>query len=140
MTGSSLTQPNISSAPLLKGTPEFIGYFEAVIHDYHAAISTAIDHIAEDEQVSLQNAARQSDSEWASLADKIKVEYSADERMLKYSVKTLNDEEAYAAQTLEFGSDKTPALPLLRSAAHRGKDTFRDRVTNKAHQLLGGAQ
>lgn len=138
MTGSSLTQPNISSTPLLKGTPEFIGYFESVIKDYHAAISTAIDYISEDEQDALRNEARHSDSEWSSLADKIKVQYSDDERMLKYSVETNDPDETYKAQTLEFGSDTVAANPLLRSAAHRSKDTFRDRVTNKAHSLLGG--
>lgn len=138
MTGSSSTQPNDSSAPLLSGMPSFVGYFQSVISDYHAALSHAIDQIAADEQAMVRDKARTSDTEWASLADKIKVQYSSDDRMLQYTVDAADEEEAYKAHTLEFGDDTSPASPLLRTSAHRSKDTFGPRVTDRAHELLGG--
>lgn len=138
MTGSSSTQLNDSSAPLLSGMPSFVGYFQSVISDYHAALSRAIDQIAEDEQAMVRDKARTSDTGWASLADKIKVQYSSDERMLKYTVDTADETEAYKAQTLEFGDNTNPASPLLRTAAHRSKESFGPRVTDKAYELLGG--
>lgn len=138
MTGSSSTQPSDSSVPLLSGMPSFVGYFQSVISDYHAALSNAIDQIAEDEQAMVRDKARTSDTGWASLADKIKVQYSSDDRMLQYTVDTADEDEAYKAHTLEFGDDTNPASPLLRTSAHRSKDTFGSRVTDKTHELLGG--
>lgn len=138
MTGSSSTQPNDSSAPLLKGMPEFVGYFQAVISNYHSALSAAIDQIAEDEQAMVRDKARQSDTGWASLADKIKVQYAPEERMLKYSVDTSDLEESNKVQTLEFGDEENAPSPLLRVAAHRGKETFGPRVNSKAYDLLAG--
>ena len=138
MTGSSSTQPNASSGPLLSGMFAFVGHFEQVISNYHAALSTAIDHISTDEQAMVRDKARQSDTGWSSLADKINVQYSSEERMLKYSVATEDEKENNKALSLEFGDGDTPPYPLLRTAAHEGKDTFGPRVTDKAYELLSG--
>ena len=138
MTGYSSTQLNDSSAPLLSGMFAFVGHFEQVINNYHAAISTAIDHVSTAEQAMIRDKARQSDTGWAPLADKIQVQYSPEERMLKYSVATEDIKENNKALSLEFGDGDRPPSPLLRSSAHASKENFGPKVTDKAYELLNG--
>lgn len=136
MQGSSSTQPNASPGPLLKGTPGFIGYFENIVENYHAAISDAIDRVVQEEQDSIQNAALQEDSGWSTFSDKLRVQYDNEERTLKYSVSAQSPEEAYKAQVLEFGDEASPASPLLRKTAARNKDSFDSRVLTHAYSTL----
>lgn len=137
MTGSSSTQPNDSSAPLLKGTPEFVGYLEHTVANFKKAVSQAIDQIAKEEQENIRKVASTSDSGWADLSSQITVQYSDEDKELKYSVATKNDTEAYKVQTLEFGDQDNPATGLLRSQANRSRPGFPDRVYSLTHQLLG---
>jgi hypothetical protein len=136
MTGSSSTQPNDSSAPLLKGTPEVIGYFEDLVGNFKAAVSQAIDQIAKEEQESIRIEASQSDNGWAELSSQITVQYSSDDKELKYSVSTKNDTEAYKVQTLEFGDQQNPATGLLRSRANRSRPDFQNRVGELTYQIM----
>lgn len=136
MQGSSSTQPSGSSGPLLKGTPAFISYFDKVIAGYHEAVSTALDMVAEEEQTNLQESVKGSDTGWEDFTDKLRVQYSHEDRDLTYRVETENDTEAYKVQTLEYGDRLSPANSVLRSAAARARGTFRRRVTDKAHELI----
>ena len=136
MRGTSSTHATGSSAPLLKGSPDFIPYFEAVISGYKEAVSAALDLIAEEEQDALQESARTSDVGWEDFTDKLRVQYSHEDRDLLYRVETENDTEAYKAQTLEYGDRMIPANALLRGAASRARDGFRQRVTDKAHDII----
>jgi hypothetical protein len=140
MTGSSSTQPSDSSAPLLKGTPEFIGHFESLISNFKNAVASAIEQIAKEEQESIRQTASASDAGWADLSSQITVQYSDEDKELKYSVATKNDTEAYKVQTLEFGDEKNPATGLLRSRANRSRDGFQDRVTELAHKIAMGGK
>ena len=136
MQGSSSTQPSGSSGPLLKGTPAFIPYFEKVVAGYKEAVSTALDVVAEQEEQSLQESARGSDTGWEDFADKLRVSYSHEDRDLLYRVETENDTESYKAQTLEYGDRMVPANALLRSSAAKARGTFRKRVTDEAHRII----
>lgn len=136
MTGSSSTQPSDSSAPLLSGTPAFIGYFEDVVTNFKKAISLAIDQVVAEEQEKIQAIAQASDAGWSELASQINVQYSSEDRGLKYSVATTNNTEAYKAQTLEFGNETTPATGLLRSQANRSRPDFQKRVTDLAYDIF----
>lgn len=137
MSGSSTTLKTSSSGPLLKGTPSFISYAEMVVRDYKAAISQAIKDIAEEEQESVRQQAMASESGWETLADKIKVGYDEEARMLRYSVDT-SGEDSYKAQNLEFGGLHEAPKPLLRMNAANSKDTFNKRVVDKTYSLLMG--
>lgn len=136
MTGSSSAQPSDSSAPLLSGTPAFIGYFEDVVTNFKKAISLAIDQVVAEEQEKIQAIAQASDTGWSELASQISVQYSSEDRGLKYSVATTNNTEAYKAQTLEFGNETTPATGLLRSQATRSRPDFQKRVTDLAYDIF----
>jgi predicted metalloprotease with PDZ domain len=138
MSGSSTIPNTPSSGPLLKGTFSVIEYAEMIVKDYKAAISQAIKDIADEEQEITRNMARSSDSDWSTLADKIKVQYNEEERMLRYSVDT-SEEETTKVQNLEFGHEHTAPNPILRTAAARGKDTFGKRVVNNTYGLLFGS-
>lgn len=136
MTGSSSTQPSDSSAPLLSGTPYFIGYFENFVATFKQAVSTAIDTVVAEEQEKVQALAASSDSGWADLAPMINVQYSSEDKGLKYSVATSNNTDAYKAQTLEFGDETNPATGLLRSQANRSRPDFQKRVTSLAYNIF----
>jgi hypothetical protein len=135
MTGSSSTQPNVSSAPLLKGTPSFIGYFDHMVSNFKEAVSQAIEQIAKEEQESIRQEASSSDTGWSDLSSQIMVQYSDEDKELKYSVATKNDTETYKVQTLEFGDQDNPATGLLRSRANRSRDGFQSRVVDLAHNI-----
>lgn len=136
MTGSSSTQPSDSSAPLLSGTPAFIGYFENFVNSFKSAVSDAIDRVVAEEQEKVQKLAENSEAGWSDLASKMSVTYSDEDKGLKYSVATSNNTETYKAQTLEFGDEQTPATGLLRSQAARSRDGFQKRVTDLAFDIF----
>jgi predicted RNA-binding protein with RPS1 domain len=135
MTGSSSKQPSDSSTPLFKGTPEFIGYFEHLISNFQTSVVKAIEQIAKEEQESIRQVASASDTGWSDLSSQITVQYSSQDKELKYSVDTKNDTETYKVQTLEFGDQNNPATGLLRSRANRSRDGFQNRVVDLAHSI-----
>jgi hypothetical protein len=138
MSGSSTIPNTPSSGPLLKGTFSVIEYAEMIVKDYKAAISQAIKDIADEEQEITRNMASSSDSDWSTLADKIKVQYNEEERMLRYSV-DVSGEDINKVQNLEFGYKHIGPTPILRTAAARGKDNFGNRVVNSTYGLLFGS-
>jgi hypothetical protein len=138
MLGSSTILNTPSSGPLLKGTLSVIEYAEMIVKDYKAAISQAIKDIADEEQEITRNMASSSDSDWSTLADKIKVQYNEEERMLRYSV-DVSGEDINKVQNLEFGYKHIGPTPILRTAAARGKDNFGNRVANNTYGLLFGS-
>lgn len=138
MKGSSTTQPDARSGPLLSGTPSIIGHFESVISNYRHSLDLAIEQVAQEEEDFIKQKARMSDSGWADLADQIKVQYARDSYGLDYSISTKNNTDAYKAQTLEFGDQMHPASPLLRTSAARSKETFDNRVSAKVNEILKG--
>jgi hypothetical protein len=140
MPGSSSVQPNVSSAPLLKGTPAFIGHFDHMINNFQQSVAQAIEQIAKEEQESIRQEASNSDAGWSDLSSQIMVQYSHEDKELKYSVATKNDTEAYKVQTLEFGDQTNPATGFLRSRANRSRDGFENRIYDLTHQILGNTK
>lgn len=135
MLGSSSTQSNVSSAPLLQGMPSFIGDLTLQVANYTAAVSQALEDIASEEEQKVQEMAQSHDSGWSSLSSSISVKYDHNARELKYSASS-SEESEFNVSELEFGGFNSPAYPLLRVAAAEARDSFRSRVTDRTYDLL----
>lgn len=135
MTGSSSTQPNVSSAPLLKGMPSFLHDISVHAANYKAAVSQALEDIASEEQDALRGKAQEQGGPWADLSEHLSVSYDHDARELKYSATAPADSQ-HNPSDLEFGNLETPPSPLLRRTAAENRDSFGSRVTSRTHQLL----
>lgn len=133
MLGTSTTSSVNSSAPIISGTPAAIGFVEDVINYYESFIKRALDEVATETQADVRKQASSKDG-WRDLADKINVRFDHDDRELRYSVDT---EDQDRVQALEFGTATEAPNPLLRTHAAEGRQDFTERVTTRVHELMG---
>lgn len=139
MQGSSSTDPNPSSGPIVSGTLSLIDYFEAVARDYQDSVKQALEDIAVEERDTLQKQASDSDTGWSQFADKIHVGYNFEEQLMEYSV-PVSGSDLVKAQALEYGDETAAPQPLLRKHAIRSNADLSKRVMARTHAILFGRQ